>query len=60
MAPMLAMPWPRATRAPKTKGQTNSRTTDATMEMTAEAMATKRLPLKKARKSGSWVFLKRL
>ena len=30
------------------------------MEMTAEAMATKRLPLKKARKSGSWVFLKRL
>ena len=60
MAPMLAMPLPRATRAPKTRGQTNSRMTDATIEMTAAAMATKRLPLKKAKKSGSWVFLKRL
>ena len=38
-------------------GQTNSRTTETTMETTAVTIATLRLPLKNASQSGSWVFL---
>ena len=57
MPSMPAMPLPRATSAPKISGQTNSRTTDATMEIRPVAIATKRLPEKNASQSGSWVFL---
>ena len=54
---MPAMPLPRATSAPKMTGQTNSRTTETTMEIRPVAIATKRLPEKKASQSGIWVFL---
>ena len=51
------MPLPRATRALKISGQTNSRITDITMDTMPVTMATQRLPLKKASQSGIWVFL---
>ena len=41
-------------------GQTNSRTTDTTMETRPVTIATQRLPLKNASQSGSFALLKRL
>ena len=62
-APMPSMPMmasPTETSAPKMIGQTNSRTTDTTMETRPVTIATQRLPLKNASQSGSLAFLKRL
>ena len=54
---MLAMPLPRATRAPKMTGQTNSRITETTIDTRPVAIATKRLPEKNASQSGILVSL---